>query len=190
MRVKPYAIRFPSRNARHTALSAPGGWMSTLGCSCRYRSSLRTCSGGPGETSCTGQYRYPVSDQRNGFPKSPATRHHRRGYECRPHGRADAHDNPGPPSHLEPLLGSTPYTTGLLATDERRSGCSGHRLDAGQPTLMPNRGRCEFVYLCAWLYITKGRGDRQFSIVIRIGTRRTSDIPGESSPQIGSKKQR
>jgi hypothetical protein len=49
MRVKPYAIRFPSRNARHTALSAPGGWMSTSGCSCRYRSSLRIWSGGPGE---------------------------------------------------------------------------------------------------------------------------------------------
>ncbi len=84
MRVKPYAIRFPSRNARHTALSAPGGCMSTSGCSCRYRSSLRTCSGGPGETSCTGQYRYPASGQRNGFPKSPATRHRRRGYECLP----------------------------------------------------------------------------------------------------------
>ena len=53
-RVKPYAIRFPSRNARHTALSAPGGCRSTSGCSCRYRSSLRTCSGGPGGTSCTG----------------------------------------------------------------------------------------------------------------------------------------
>ena len=82
MRVKPYAIRFPSRNARHTALSAPGGCMSTSGCSCRYRSSLRTCSGGPGGTSCTGQYRYPAGGQRNGFPKSPATRHRRRGSEC------------------------------------------------------------------------------------------------------------
>ena len=41
MRVKPYAIRFPSRNARHTALPAPGGFTSTPGCSCRYRSSLR-----------------------------------------------------------------------------------------------------------------------------------------------------
>jgi hypothetical protein len=84
MMVKPYAIRFPSRNARHTALSAPGGCMSTCGCSCRYRSSLRTCSGGPGGTSCTGQYRHPVSGQRNGFPKSPATRHRRRGYKRLP----------------------------------------------------------------------------------------------------------
>lgn len=49
MRVKPYAIRFPSRNARHTALSVPGGCMSTSGYSCRYRSSLQTWSGGPGE---------------------------------------------------------------------------------------------------------------------------------------------
>ena len=69
MRVKPYTIRFPSRKAHHTALSAPGGCMSTSGCSCRYRSSLRTCSGGPGGTSCTGQYHYPVSGQRNGFPE-------------------------------------------------------------------------------------------------------------------------
>lgn len=47
--------------------------MSTPGCSCRYRSSLRTCSGGPGGTSCTGQYRYLASGQRNSFPESPAT---------------------------------------------------------------------------------------------------------------------
>jgi hypothetical protein len=83
MRVKPYAIRFPSRNAHHTALPAPGGWISTSGCSCRYRSSLRIWSGRPGGTSCTGQYRHPASGQRNGFPKSPAPCHHRYGYECR-----------------------------------------------------------------------------------------------------------
>ena len=82
MRVKPYAIRFPSRNARHTALSAPGGRMSTSGCSCWYRSSLRTCSAGPGGTSCTGQYRYRARGQRNGFPQSPPTR---------PRGRARTH---------------------------------------------------------------------------------------------------
>ena len=87
MRVKPYAIRSPPRNARHTALPAPGGQMSTSGCSCRYRSSLRTWSGGPGGTSCTGQYRHPASGQRNGFPKSPATRHRRRGYERPPPSR-------------------------------------------------------------------------------------------------------
>jgi hypothetical protein len=69
MRVKPYAMSSPSRNARHTALCAPGGCMSTSGCSCRYRSSLLSWSGGPGGTSCTGQYRYPVSGQRNGFPE-------------------------------------------------------------------------------------------------------------------------
>jgi hypothetical protein len=57
----------------------------------------------------------------------------------RPHGRAGAHDKPRyPPSHPEPLPGSPPYTTGLLATIERWSGCSGRGLDAGQPTLMPN----------------------------------------------------
>ena len=58
--------------------------MPTSGCSCRYRSSLRTCSGGPGRTSCTGQYRYPVSGQRNGFPGITATRHGRGGYERLP----------------------------------------------------------------------------------------------------------
>ena len=47
--------------------------MSTSECSCRYRSSLRTWSGGPGGTSCTGQYCYLASGQRNGFPESPAT---------------------------------------------------------------------------------------------------------------------
>ena len=40
-------------------------------------------------------------------------------------------------------------------------------------TLMPNRGRCELAYLCAGLYAPNGRDDRQFSIVIRIGARRT-----------------
>jgi hypothetical protein len=79
MRVKPYAIRSPSRNAHHTALLASGGWISTSGCSCRYRSSLRTWSGRPGGTSCTGQYRHPASGQRNGFPKTPAPGHHRYG---------------------------------------------------------------------------------------------------------------
>jgi hypothetical protein len=74
MRVKPYAMRSPSRNARHTALCAPGGCMSMSGCSCRYRSSLGTWSGGPGGTSRTGQYRYQVSGARKGFPKSGAIR--------------------------------------------------------------------------------------------------------------------
>jgi hypothetical protein len=71
--VKPYAMRSPSRYARHTALFVPGGWMSTSGCSCRYRSSLGTWSGGPGGTSRAGQYRYQVSGARKGFPKSDAT---------------------------------------------------------------------------------------------------------------------
>jgi len=48
--------------------------MSTSGCSCRYRSSLGSCSGGPGGTSGTSQYRYPVGGQRNSFPKSQAIR--------------------------------------------------------------------------------------------------------------------
>ena len=93
MRVKPYAMRSPSRNARHTALWAPGACMSTSGCPCRYRSSLGTWSAGPGGTSRTGQYRYPVSGQRNSFPKSHATRRRRRGYEV-PSALTDAHDNP------------------------------------------------------------------------------------------------
>jgi hypothetical protein len=70
MRARPYAMSSPSRNARHTALCAPGGCMSMSGCSCRYRSSLVSWSGGPGGTSCTGQYRYPVNRQRNGFPRN------------------------------------------------------------------------------------------------------------------------
>jgi hypothetical protein len=102
MRVKPYAIRSPSRNARHTALRPPGGSISTSGCSCRYRSSLRTWSGGPGGTSCTGQYRYPLSGPRNRLLKTRATRR-RRGY-----GYPSAHvDAPAPittpvsPPHAE-----------------------------------------------------------------------------------------
>ncbi len=38
------------------------------------------------------------------------------------------------------------------------------------PTHVPKRGRFELVYLCAGLYVTNGRSDRQFSIVIRIGS--------------------
>jgi hypothetical protein len=74
---KPYAIRSPSRNARHTALRTPGGSISTSGCSRRHRSSLRTWSGGPGGTSCTGQYRHPSSGPRNRLLKTrlPATAH-------------------------------------------------------------------------------------------------------------------
>jgi len=137
MRVRPYAIRFPSRNARHTALSAPGGCMSTSGCSCRYRSSLRTCSGGPSRTSCTGQYRYPVSGQRNGFPKSPATRHRRRSHERIPPSWTlpVPMTNPGTTFASAAAARQHPYTTGPLTTAERRSGCPGRRLEAGQPTL-------------------------------------------------------
>ena len=40
---------------------------------------------------------------------------------------------------------------------------------ANQSPNLPKRGRCELVYLCARLYVTDGRSDRQFSIVIRIG---------------------
>src|SRR5258708_8919891 len=38
---------------------------------------------------------------------------------------------------------------------------------------MPNRGRCDLVYLCARLYATNGRSDHQFNILVRIGARRT-----------------
>lgn len=34
---------------------------------------------------------------------------------------------------------------------------------------MPNSGRCELGCLCIRLYLTDGRSDRQFNIVIRIG---------------------
>ena len=92
MRVKPYAIRSPSRNARHTALRAPGGSISTSGCSCRYRSSLRTWSGGPGGTSCTGQYRYPVSGPRNRLLKhAPPAVTAAAMDTLRPHGHAGAY---------------------------------------------------------------------------------------------------
>jgi hypothetical protein len=40
---------------------------------------------------------------------------------------------------------------------------------AGGRPHMPNSGRCEFVYLCARLYVINGRSDHQFNIVIRIG---------------------
>ena len=114
MRVKPYAIRCPSRNARHTALSAPGGCMSTSGFSWRYLSSLRTWSGGPGGTSCTGQYRYPVSGQRNGFPENhllPAIAAVATS-ALRPHGRAGAHDKPGLAFASGVVARQHPYTTG------------------------------------------------------------------------------
>jgi hypothetical protein len=93
MRVKPYAIRSPSRNARQTALRAPGGSISTSGCSCRYRSSLRTWFGRPGGTSCTGQYRCPVSGPRNRLLKTvlPAAAID----TLRRHGCAGAHHKPG-----------------------------------------------------------------------------------------------
>ena len=139
MRVKPYAIRFPSRNARHTALSAPGGWMSTSGCSCRYRSSLRTCSGGPGGTSCTGQYGYPVSGQRKAFQNHlPPALVAVAMSAFRPHGRAGAHDKPRYSTFASGAVARQhPYTTGLLATAERWSDCPGRRLDAGLTTLIP-----------------------------------------------------
>jgi hypothetical protein len=37
---------------------------------------------------------------------------------------------------------------------------------------LPNSGHCEFVYLCARLYVTNGSSDHLFNIVIRIGARR------------------
>jgi hypothetical protein len=153
MRVKPYAIRFPSRNARHTALSAPGGCMSTSGCSCRYRSSLRTCSGGPGGTSCTGQYRYPVSGRRNGFPKS----HDITCYviavaavnASRPRGRASARDDPGTTfasgaaarQHRTPLDCWLPPSAGQAVPGADRTQDS-------PPSCVPNSGRCLCTRLC------------------------------------------
>ena len=69
----------------------------------------------------------------------------------RPHGRAGTHDKtPVPPSHPEPPPGSTPYTTGLLATAERWSGCSGRRSDAGQPTLMHEMSKLSRRNLCTF----------------------------------------
>jgi hypothetical protein len=71
--------------------------MSTSGCSRRYRSSLRTCSAGPGGTSCTGQYHYPVRGRRNRLSRitrqSPATVVAVVAMSAsRPHARARAHD--------------------------------------------------------------------------------------------------
>jgi hypothetical protein len=107
IRVKPYAIRSPSRNASHTALRAPGGSIPTSGCSRRYRSSLRTWSGGPGGTSCTGQYRYPVSGPRNRVLKTRATR---RGHRHPPPTRTCRRPSqtPASPPNAEPPPGSTP----------------------------------------------------------------------------------
>ena len=59
-----------------------------------------------GETSCTGQYRYPVTGQRNGFPRLPATRHRRRRYERALMDMPARMTTPAVSSHLEPLPGS------------------------------------------------------------------------------------
>jgi hypothetical protein len=136
MRVKPYAMRSPSLTARHTALWAPGGCMSTSGCSCRYRLSLRTWSGGPGGISCTGQYRYRVSSQHKSFPKSHATRLTPSPTVAIgvPSAVTDGQvrkTNPTPPPHVEPLPSSTgtglcaSAITGLLATGRVPIRCSG-----------------------------------------------------------------
>ena len=136
MRVKPYAMRSPPLTARHTALWAPGGCMSTSGCSCRYRSSLRTWSGGPGGISCTGQYRYRVSSQHKSFPKSHATRLTPSPTVAIgvPSAVTDGQvrkTNPTPPPHVEPLPSSTgtglcaAAITGLLATGRAPIRCSG-----------------------------------------------------------------
>jgi hypothetical protein len=134
MRVKPYAMR--SLTARHTALWAPGGSISTSGCSCRYRSSLRTWSGGPGGISCTGQYRYRASNQHKSFPKSHATRLTPSPTVAIgvPSAVTDGQvrkTNPTPPPHVEPLPSSTgtglcaAAITGLLATGRAPIRCSG-----------------------------------------------------------------
>ena len=138
IRVKPYATRFPSRNARHTALSAPDGCRPASGCSSRYRSSLRTWSGGPGGTSRTGQYRYPASGQHNGFPKSPATRHRRRAHECLPPSRTCWHamTNPGTTFAPEAVARQHPGNTpDWPAIRPAPSCCSRRRLDIGQPNV-------------------------------------------------------
>ena len=44
--------------------------------------------------------------------------------------------------------------------------------------IMPNSGRYELVYLCIGRYVTDGRCDRQFSIVVRV-----SDVPNADYAQ-------
>ena len=150
MRVKPYAIRSPSRNARHTALRAPGGSISTSGCSCRYRSSLRTWSGGPGGTSCTGQYRYPVSGPRNRLPKhAPPAVTAAAMDTLRPHGHAGAHRKSRYHHHLRSRRQAVPPgglraadTTGLvIRLRPSADQVVPRRSDVCQPTLMPMIGR-------------------------------------------------
>jgi len=156
MRVKPYAIRSPSRNARHTALRAPGGSISTSGCSCRYRSSLRTWSGGPGGTSCTGQYRYPVSGPRNRLPKhAPPAVTAAAMDTLRPHGHAGAHRKSRYHHHLRSRRQAVPPgglraadTTGLvIRLRPSADQVVPRRSDVCQPTLMPMSGSCTPVYI-------------------------------------------
>ena len=138
MRVKPYAIRFPPgtraiRDSRRQAAvcrrpGAPAGTAQAAG-----------PSGGPGGTSCTGQYRYPASGQRNGFPKSPATRHRPAAMSAlRPSSDGPVRvTDPRTTLQPEPPPGSTRIPPDCRLPAERQPGCSRRRLDAGQPALMP-----------------------------------------------------
>ena len=68
-----------------------------------------------GGTSCTGQYRYPAGGQRNGFPKSPATRQRCRGHERLPPfmDTPVRMTNPGTAFASGAAARQHPYTTGI-----------------------------------------------------------------------------
>ena len=202
MRVKPYAMRSPSRNARHTALWAPGCWMSTSGCPCRYRSSLGTWSGGPGGTSRTGQYRYPVqrpAQQLSEITRYPPRRRRRRrgrGYEV-PSALMDA-----------PVRMTTPGTTfacercwssgerPLIRSSVIPRALTGKRLPSAQLTRI---GAADRVFSVLFNTLNKCIGVCRFVRGIPVGTgrraadlwdfcgarKRPFDLPGQPAPAPG-----
>ena len=145
MRVKPYAIRFPSRNARHTALSAPGGCISTPGCSCRTAQAsgpALAARGGPlARASIAIRQAVSATVSRNHLlPVIVVVAMS----AFRPHGCACAYHRPRYHLRIWSRCQAAPHrpTTGVLATAERWLRCSWRRLDTGQPTLMPMCVRC------------------------------------------------
>ena len=135
MRVKPYAIRFPSRNARHTARSAPGGRMSTYG-----SPDGTAQASGPAPAARGNPVHPPVSlsGKRSAQRLPEITCYPPPPWPSAPSALIDVParmTNPVPPSHLQPLPDSTSRTTGLLATHERWSGCSRrNRTQASPPS--------------------------------------------------------
>jgi hypothetical protein len=71
-------------------------------------------------------------------------------------------------------------TGAVTARCRTELGDLGLATDMARHPDLPNRGRSEVEYLCGGLYVTNGRSDRQFSIVIRIGGRAVRRIGAAS----------